>query len=137
MNMIKRVEKLTKRISLNIFGKKFKILVCYDKKYTVSKGRNSPRDCGRVFTQLEYKDKCVKTKKKETWKGRKWYLSEFMTDDEIVKTIWAAFEACVKHEILEGFKVDNKSLFNPHLNFEALLKISHKEIKRKKQKHGK
>lgn len=58
-----------------------------------------------------------------------------MTDDEIVKTAWCAFEAAVKHEIMEGFKVDGKILFNPHLNFEALLSISHLEVKRKEEIH--
>ena len=53
-----------------------------------------------------------------------------MTDDEIIKTCYAAFDACVKHEIMEGFKVDGKMLFNPHINFEALLTISDKEITR-------
>jgi hypothetical protein len=31
---------------------------------------------------------------------------------------------------MEGFKVDNIILFNPHINFEELLKISDKEITR-------
>jgi hypothetical protein len=51
-----------------------------------------------------------------------------MTDDEVVKTAYVAFEAAVKHEILEGFKVDGKILFNPHVNFEALLTVSDKEV---------
>lgn len=53
-----------------------------------------------------------------------------MTDDEVVKTAYCAFEAAVKHEVMEGFKVDGKILFNPHMNFEALLSISDKEIYR-------
>lgn len=53
-----------------------------------------------------------------------------MTADEIVKTVYAAFEAAIKHEVMEGFKVDGIVLFNPHVDFEELLKISHKEIQR-------
>jgi hypothetical protein len=53
-----------------------------------------------------------------------------MTDDEIIKTSYGAFKAAVEHEVMEGFKVDGIILFNPHVNFEELLKISHKEIKR-------
>lgn len=84
----------------------------------------------RVFIQLEYYAKCTKTGEEDSWRGRKWYLSEHMTDDEIIKTCYCAFEAAVKHEIMEGFKVDGKILFNPHINFEELLLITNKEVKR-------
>lgn len=53
-----------------------------------------------------------------------------MTNDEIIKTAYCAAEAAVKHEIMEGFKVDGVILFNPHVDFEELLKISHLEVKR-------
>lgn len=113
------VQKLTSRISLNVFDTTFKILVQEDKK-----------GGQRVYIQLEYDARCAKTQKIATYRGRKWYLSEHMTNDEIVKTVYAAFEMAVKHEILEGFTVDNIPLFNPHVDFEELLKVSHKEVTR-------
>lgn len=113
------VQQLTSRISLNILDTSFKILVQEDKK-----------GGQRAYIQLEYYARCSKTKRIETYKGRKWYLSEHMTDDEIVKTVYAAFEMAVKHEVLEGFTVDDIPLFNPHVDFEELLKISHKEVTR-------
>lgn len=58
------------------------------------------------------------------YKGRKWYLSPYMTEDEVVKTIYLAFEVAVKHEILEGFKMDDTPLFNPHTPYDEILKIS-------------
>jgi hypothetical protein len=85
---------------------------------------------GRIFIQICYLAPCTITGEKKEWRGRKWYLSEHMTDDEIIKTTYVAFESCVKHEIMEGFKVDNIILFNPHVNFEALLSISNQEITR-------
>ncbi len=123
--MKKRVEKLLQRVSLSCLGVPFNILVEYDKKYA---GLSIIR--ARVFIQIEYSSKCSKTNEIDSWKGRKYYLSEFMTDDEIVKTTYAAFCAAVQHEVMEGFKIDGKILFNPHVNFEELLKISDKEIKR-------
>jgi hypothetical protein len=54
-----------------------------------------------------------------------------MSSDEIIKTCYVCFEQAVKHEVMECFKVDNKILFNPHINFEELLKVSDKEISRK------
>lgn len=120
-NILERTKALTHRMDLTCLGVDFYIIVERD--------MINPEN-GRVFIQLSYESPCSKTNKKEIWKGRKWYLSEYMTDDEIVKTVYSAFEMAVKHEILEGFQMDGKILFNPHINFEELLKISHLEVKR-------
>ena len=91
---------------------------------------------GRPYLQVCYNAPCTKTGMVETWKGRKWYLSEFMTDDEVIKTAFAAFKAAVEHEVFEGFKVDGKVLFNPHVSFEALLSVTDQEVKREEVHHG-
>jgi hypothetical protein len=88
-----------------------------------------PED-GRIFIQMIYNAMCIKSGEMEEWHGRKWYLSDYMTDDEVVKTVWAAFKASVEHEMLEGFKVDRVVLFNPHVDHNELLQVSHKEVKR-------
>lgn len=116
---LQKIKELVCRITLTCLDKPFKILVAKDQK-----------GGDRIYLQVQYESKCTKTGKLDNWKGRKWYLSEFMTDDEVVKTAYCAFEAAVKHEVMEGFKVDGKILFNPHINFEALLSISDKEIYR-------
>lgn len=118
--MIERVIAITNRLSISIFGTDFSLIVEKDQLIID----------GRIYLQVTYSAPCTKTGSIESWYGRKWYLSEFMTDDEIVKTAYCAFEAAVKHEIMEGFKVDGIILFNPHINFEELLKVSHMEIKR-------
>lgn len=84
----------------------------------------------RLFMQVMYRTVCTKTGKEEYFRGRKWYLSQYMTEDEVIKTAYAAFEAAVKHEVMEGFKVDGIILFNPHINYEELLTVSHREISR-------
>jgi len=120
LNRKRNIVSLLNRMTLNVFGIQFKVLFEKDKII----------ENGRYYIQVEYDAPCTKTGLVESWKGRKWYLSEYMTDDEIVKTTWCAFEAAVKHEVMEGFKVDGKILFNPHVNFEELLGISEKEITR-------
>lgn len=121
---IGEIEILLSRVSLTCLGNRFDITVKPDlKSHDANKNP-------RVFIQLAYSSECSKTGIKEYWKGRKWYLSEYMIADEIIKTCYAAFESCIKHEVLEGFKVDGKALFNPHIDFEELLKISDKEVKR-------
>jgi hypothetical protein len=112
--------RLLDRIKMSIFGKEFSIRCEVDNIY----------EDGRIFVQVVYKADCVKTGVEQEWHGRKLYLSGYMTDDEVVKTCYAAFEAVVRHEIMEGFTVDGIVLFNPHVNFEELLKISGKEVKR-------
>lgn len=120
--MLKRVKSLVNRVSMKCMDKNLHFRVERDLKDPIY---------GRVFIQIEYSAECAKTNKSEVWRGRKHYLSKHMPDDEIIKTMYLAFKLAVEHEIMEGFKVDNIILFNPHINFEELLKISHKEVTRK------
>lgn len=121
--MEKRIQQLISRISLSVLGTRFHLRF----------QRDVLNVSGRYFLQVMYTARCTVTDELQAWQGRKWYLSEFMTDDEIVKTAWCAFDAAIKHETMEGFKVDGKVLFNPHVNFEELLTVSHKEVTRSKE----
>ena len=114
------IRKLVSQIKFKCLDKDFRILVELDKIYSK-----------RVYIQVSYVSTCTKSGNSEEWKGRKYYLSEFMTDDEVIKTCYVACESAVKHEIMEGFTVNNIVLFNPHVDYKELLKISNKEIKRK------
>lgn len=119
-----RVEKLLDRISANLFGITFQIKLFEDQIYKVN-------GVGRLYLQCHYTSPCTDIGEVKEWHGRKEYLSEFMTDDEVVKTAWIVYSMCVQHEVMEAFKIDNIRLFNPHVNFEELLLISNKEVKRK------
>ena len=112
------IEKVTNRIECNVMNNVFILMVRNDQK----EGNH------RFYIQLRYYANDTKDRRHKLWYGRKWYLSDHMTDDEIVKTAYAAFEAAVKHEIMEGFTVDGITLFNPHVNFEEILKVSNKEV---------
>ena len=128
-----RVLNILSRIECICMFTTFKIVAEYDKKYSMSLPKyveNSNPKYGRIYLQAIYKSPCSNTGRLGEWKGRKNYLSDHMTDDEIVKTAYVTFKQAVEHEIMEGFKVDGKPLFNPHINFEELLTVSHKEIKR-------
>lgn len=118
--MIELIKRIIGRITMSAFGTDFRLRVDSDYKYIED----------RIFIQAVYDAPCTKTGEVKEWRGRKWYLSEYMTDDEIIKTAYSAFEYAVKHEVMEGFKVDNIILFNPHVNYEALLSVSNQEIKR-------
>ena len=118
---LEKVIEITKRITISLFNTEFKIRVERD---------NIRPDDGRIFLQVVFSSPCTKDGDIQEWHGRKWYLSEFMLTDEIVKTAYGAFKMAVEHEVMESFKVDGIILFNPHINFEELLKVSHKEVKR-------
>ncbi len=57
----------------------------------------------------------------ETWRGRKWLLSQHMTEGEVVQTALMACLAAEEHEAREAFRYKGKALFGPHLAVEALL----------------
>lgn len=120
-NQLIKVRHIADRCRMNLLGQSFVLRVARDQK--------QPKD-GRIFMQIAYSAPCTKTGSEEIWFGRKWYLSDHMTTDEVIKTAYVAFESAVKHEIMEGFKVDGKILFNPHVSFEALLAVSHQEVSR-------
>lgn len=111
------IQKITARITSVLFGVQFKMYAALD-----AKGGD------RVYIQAHFTALCTHTGVKQDWHGRKWYLSEHMTVDEIIKTCYAAFKTAVEHEVMESFKVDGIILFNPHLNYERLLEISHHEV---------
>lgn len=125
-NSIMTIQGLLKRIKLSLLGLPVHINVHRDKVH----------NNGRFYLQVAYNAPCTKTDMMQTWKGRKWYLSEFMTRDEVVKTAYAAFKAAVEHEVMEGFTIDGKVLFNPHVSFEALLSITDQEVQRKEVQNG-
>lgn len=116
---ISKVEAITAKIEMTCIHTTFKIHVDRDNVYG-----------GRIFIQVQYKAPDSRTGKLNDWNSRKWYLSEHMTEDEVVKTCFAAFKAAVEHEIMEGFRYEDKIVFNPHVDFRELMNISHKEVKR-------
>lgn len=121
MNSLKKTQVIAQRLQMSVFGTEFSL--------RVERDNNDPEN-GRVFLQACYMAPCTKTQELKEWHGRKWYLSDYMTEDEIIKTAWCAFEAAVKHETMEGFKVDGVILFNPHVDYNALLEISNQEVSR-------
>lgn len=55
----------------------------------------------------------------ETQHCRKWYVSKWMTDTEVVDTIYAAFERAVLHEFNETFRYMKQTIYNPHIAWHA------------------
>lgn len=67
-----------------------------------------------VFLQHRQKVACVNSGEIEYQKGRKFYISPHMTDQEIFRTMYLAIKLFEEHEINENFKVDGERFLNPH-----------------------
>lgn len=94
--------------------------------FIVARDRKQPVD-GRVFIQCLYYAPCTISGEHKAWKGRKWYLSDHMTEDEVVKTCYVAFKMTVEHEVMEGFKLDGQRVFNPHTPYNVLMQAAQTE----------
>ncbi len=57
----------------------------------------------------------------EIQKGRKWYLSRFMTIGEVVQTVFAAILMAEEHETRELFTYKGVRVFGPHMNLDTLV----------------
>lgn len=57
-------------------------------------------------------------------RGRKWHLSRFMTEGEVLRTALRAVLDAQEHEAREQFTYKGKALFGPHLATEALLQVA-------------
>lgn len=66
---------------------------------------------------------CNITGKPMGWRGRKWRLSPFMTDGEVVQTAFMAIMAANEHETREKFLYRGVTVFDPHYNIEKLVAL--------------
>lgn len=63
------------------------------------------------------------TGKPYPWKGRKWLLSEHMTDGEVVQTAFLAAMTAIEHEARETFKYKGQAVFDPHYDINKLVSL--------------
>jgi hypothetical protein len=54
-------------------------------------------------------------------KGRKWYVSPYAIDQEIIQTAFKAVVSAVEHETREQFIYRGVPIFNPHIDLDALV----------------
>lgn len=60
----------------------------------------------------------------DTVRGRKWYVSSFTTDSEIVQTALKAVLTALEHEARENFLFDGRAVFGPHYRVERLHELA-------------
>lgn len=79
----------------------------------------------RYYLQIQVNNgTCNVTKQPCKWHGRKWPLSQFMTDSEIVGTAFLAVRTAEEHETREMFLYRGAAIYQGHLDVEALVEIN-------------
>lgn len=89
-------------------------------------GRDSKRNFA-PYLQWEFIAPCAKTGTPAKQRSRKWYLSEYMTESELVQTAFKAALTAEEHECREAFRYAGYRVFNPHVSVTALMTVCHRE----------
>lgn len=66
------------------------------------------------------------TGEKTGWKGAKRHVSEWMCRQEIVGMVYGMIEAAEIHEMREFFRYKGRSIYNPHIDPDALVELASK-----------
>lgn len=82
------------------------------------------------YVQVQFDAPDSETGKVERQHCRKWYISKWMTETEVVDTLYKAVEAAVIHEMKENFQFKGRMIHNPHTSvaarYEACVKTEHR-----------
>lgn len=69
--------------------------------------------------QLMFYARDVTSRRIELQKYRKWYVSTYATNSEVVETCFKAARLALEHELKENFKYRGALVYNPHFDVEA------------------
>lgn len=81
------------------------------------------------FVQIQYDEMDVITKEPAVQRGRKWYVSPWATDSEIVQTMLSAALASAEHQVREHFfyapepGMRARAIYGPHFSADVLYGI--------------
>ena len=77
----------------------------------------------KLYLQVKAPAACSNTGVVKAQRGRKWYLSPWMTKSELVQTALKAALTYVEHETREHFKYRGRAVFGPHYDVDALWEV--------------
>jgi len=75
--------------------------------------------------QLTYHEKDIETGKLALQKSRKHYISPFMTETEIVDTVFYCVLRSVEHRVREHFLYKGERVRSPHFSIEARISMAY------------
>jgi hypothetical protein len=77
--------------------------------------------------QLQYMEADIHTNKEELQGSRKWYISPYATESEIVETAFACVQRSMLHVIGEHFLYKGKRVYSPHFSIEERINLCNKD----------
>jgi nicotinamidase/pyrazinamidase len=77
-----------------------------------------------MYLQASYMRPDAETGVPECGRGRKWHISPWMTESEIVLTALKAVITNAEHEAREAFTYEGRRIFGPHIRLRDLLTIA-------------
>lgn len=77
-----------------------------------------------IFIQCVFNALDVDTNEVSEQRGRKWYISPFACETEIVRTVYLAIRGAEEHEVQENFRYLGNLIFNPHTSVHSLCAAS-------------
>jgi hypothetical protein len=94
--------------------------VRYEKRYRVGAMGDG------FYVQIEYEEPDIRSGDLEVQRGRKWYVSAYATESEIIQTMLTAALASAEHQVREHFaytppgETKAKLIYGPHFHADAL-----------------
>lgn len=76
-----------------------------------------------AYLQVQYWEKDIDTGIVALQKSRKWYISKFATETEIVETAFAAVMRSMAHVVKEHFTYQGRRVYSPHFDVEARIEL--------------
>lgn len=75
------------------------------------------------LVQLEYVEADVHTGRPELQRSRKWYVSPWSTETEIVETCFAACQRSMMHVVGEHFTYAGRRVYSPHFTIGGRIEL--------------
>jgi hypothetical protein len=75
------------------------------------------------FLQVQYMEADVETGEMALQRARKWYVSPFSTETEIVETAFKACRVSMDHVLKEHFTYLGRRVYSPHFDIRARVEL--------------
>jgi hypothetical protein len=76
------------------------------------------------FLQAEFHSPCADTGNLTLMETRQWFISQNMTESEVVQTAFKCVLTAIEHEAREQFKYEGQAIFGPHFNVNDLVALA-------------
>jgi hypothetical protein len=78
--------------------------------------------------QVQYMEKDIHSGKPEVQRARKWYVSSFATETEIVETAFKACRVSMDHVLKEHFLYCGLRVYSPHFHILGRMRLCSEQV---------